>query len=278
MLVDKINPSIVSSYERDVRQQLDFCAQKLEQLMGEGSVQDMMNTFDYAQRVQIVIKDLHCQLENIENTCKPFVDKTSGEKVYGFFEMDEKFIHYALEQKFLTYPNDAEYSYSTISGVAENLEEIHEHIAFLTDQKLDFKRHEKYYKHFGFPTKDFIVWVEESNDYSLFHELIHVGKWGFDLFQSSGFAKVEELKKGNLVRKVDSIPSPINVKTSKTVLNQQNRINNTVQLSQSSEAFQRYVKVRDGLENNAQEKYAQAYKDYRENHPTFFTFTLLATG
>lgn len=273
MLVDKIDPSIAISYEQTIRMGLEVYSQQLEKLLGDGSFQDTMNALDYAQKIQNTIQRFHQQLENMDSLYKPFVDKDTGEDVYGFFEMDERFVHHAVEDGFLTYPTGADYSYSTISGVAETLDEIQEHVAFLTEPLLNFRQHENYYKHLGFPTKDFIVWVEESDDYDLFHELIHVGKWGFDLFDSSGYAKVKELKKAKSIRKVNSIMSAEN----DALPRQNNAVISTMQFSHASDTFNNYIRDKNYLSTDPTDKYNLAYQEYRESHPAFLTFTLLAT-
>lgn len=99
--------------------------------------------------------------------CKPFVED-SGARQDGLFELSLDFWSHGLKRGFFSVPQGISWSVYPITGVACNLSEIKKHVNKLFDGD----------KHQDFRDGNFIVAVVPCDNWEVFRNLDHVGKWG----------------------------------------------------------------------------------------------------
>ena len=200
--------------------------------------------------------------------CKPFVED-SGATGDGFFELDLMFWNHAITKGYFSIPQGQGWSIFPIAGVASKFAEIRRHVSkFLTHDN-----------HQDFRDRNLIVAVNTCNDWNIFRDLYHVGKWGTGLHKNSwrfdantiAYRKVKQYEK--MYRTIGT--SSLNLKT----LDPSKKFMKTVENTEDFYDLVQFYKnmlPRDLIQEG--NFYYDEYNKYQSLNDEFLMFQILAVN
>lgn len=121
--------------------------------------------------------------------CQPVSQPDSGELIPNFYEMDSFVVQKLLDCSSFELPRIDVTEFAR--GCASNIREVQDYVDSLS------ARSPGHYT--PFVPGNYIVRVQESTDWWLFNNLIHVGKWGQEHSEQSYFSEMNLKKKGMVV-------------------------------------------------------------------------------
>lgn len=115
---------------------------------------------------------------------RPYEDKSTGFQPAGYYDIDDDFFAYAQDNGWLSLPNSWWYGDDAVVGIADNFEEVENHVNEVLSKWKDSN-----YKFIS--NHKFIVSIRQTNDLSLVHKMFHVGDWGKKLRKSNSAFEYE---------------------------------------------------------------------------------------
>lgn len=249
---------IISAYNEHLSGFIPSVVEKFLSSPDDASAKELLKVMQFALSNEDLLRSYQKALNGVPCYYQLFEDGKTGEKIAGFFEMDEDFLDFAFSRGFLSMPCGNGFGQMTITGVADSIEECLGHINLLTN------RHSTAHHYFGLGSKEFIVKVEECSDFNVFNSLYHVGQWGSELRKTSNFAFIKESSKH--LRTIRSeIP-----KKSTDMIALYNAMDERIGLAEKS----RYSNSLDKRDLFDLEQYFQAYREYKRANKSFILFEI----
>lgn len=270
MLVDAIPPSMVEKYQSFVGSNVPDWLQKFFLFPETLSSAELMRVMEFASYHKSNFNYYLHLFEGEINDCSPFIEIDTGLNVTGcfsmtapgFFSMTNDFVNFSIKNGGFTMPVGNGYSKMTITGTADNLTEVQNHVKLLVNDGDE----DGSYIRLGLVNKDFVVRISRHRtalNFSMFNTLYHVGEWGKNLRETSDVAKTMDDKKlARFIRKegVDGEDSRF--------LEMYRRMDQGLQLRYANFAS-------TDSRKHESEKYFKTYEDYKETHRNFLVFEVL---
>lgn len=261
MLVDTIPQSMVEAYRKNESKNIPDWARRFFLSPESLSSAEMIHATKFASLYPDTFK-IYSRFSKGESfDFEPFVDKSTGLQVPGFFKMSPNFVDVLLKKDMFILPTGNGYSKMTVTGTADSIAEVQEHIKYLVNGDGE----DTHYIRLGLLNKDFVVRISEHNSFSspLFDILYHVGEWGKNLRKSSNFANnTDKMKSIRTLRQLGGAE-------------EEDRIERMYRFMDESLHWRHQNFPLFEEKKIESERYLKAYANYQKTHQSYLVFEVL---